>query len=60
MPNYSSNAHPPNVAVLISRAVVDPALPMMIIDYLRGLQIYRNRLNSDCDDMKLLVAPCAR
>jgi hypothetical protein len=43
MPDYSSYAHPPNVALLISRPVVDPALPMMIIDQLRGLQISRNR-----------------
>jgi hypothetical protein len=30
--NYPFYEHPPNVAFLISRAVVDPALPMMIID----------------------------
>jgi hypothetical protein len=30
--DYLSYKLPPDVALLISRAVVDPALPMMIID----------------------------
>jgi|GEM_PF-6527883 len=33
--------HPPYVALLHSRALVDPALRMMIIDLFRGLQIPR-------------------
>ena len=30
--DYPFYEHPPHVALLISRTVVDPALPMMIID----------------------------
>jgi hypothetical protein len=32
IPNYPFYRHPPYVALLNSRAVVDPALPMMIMD----------------------------
>jgi hypothetical protein len=36
MPNYSSYLHPPKFALLKSRALIDPALPMMIIDQFGG------------------------
>jgi hypothetical protein len=32
MPNYPFYTHPPHVALLNSRALIDPALPMIIID----------------------------
>ena len=43
MPDYFFYEHPPNVAPLNSRALVEPALPMMIIDQSRGVHVSRDR-----------------